>query len=270
MRKIELNQKGQALAPPTEPIGVSAFENNHMFEIYWLGGGGVMLNCYGTILMIDPVLIGFDMPLLREVPILPKDINKLDALLVTHIDSDHYSQETCKALASVCKEYHSTHYVAEAMRDIKINSIGHDIGESFQIGDIKITLTKTKHNWQNDWEEYQYRTWEEDEYCGYLIEVNEKTVWLPGDSKLITEHFNMKKPDVILFDFSEDDWHITLEGAVRLANNYPKSELICIHYGCIDAPEMAPFNGNPMNLFHKIVHSERIKIVAPGEQYILK
>ena len=51
--------------------------------------------------------------------------------------------------------------------------------------------------------------------------------------------------------------------------SYPDSELICIHYGCIDAPTMPPFNGNPRHLFEKVVHPERIRILAPGERYRL-
>lgn len=77
----------------------------------------------------------------------------------------------------------------------------------------------------------------------------------------------MPQPDVILFDFSEDIWHITLDGAVKLANTYPDSELICIHYGCVDAPDMRPFNGNPEKLFDRVVNPERIRVIAPGEKY---
>ncbi len=80
----------------------------------------------------------------------------------------------------------------------------------------------------------------------------------------------MPKLDVILFDFSEDAWHITLEGAVKLANTYPDSDLICIHYGCIDAPELLPFNGNPEQLLGKVQFPERIKVLAPGEKYTLQ
>lgn len=269
MINIEFSEKGQAMAPVTQKIRSSAFENNNTCEIYWLGGGGIMINCYGTVLMIDPVLTGFGMPLLRDVPVLPNEVFKLDGVLITHIDSDHFSNETCKKLSVVCKEYHSTQYVAEVMQTEGINGIGHNIGESFEIGNVKVTLTKVKHNWQNDWKEYQYRQWKEEEYCGYWLKVNGKSVWMPGDSKLLEEHLCMEPPDVILFDFSEDDWHITLEGAVKLANTYPDNILICIHYGCIDAPDLAPFNGNPMNLFGKVVHPERIKVLAPGEKYVL-
>lgn len=79
----------------------------------------------------------------------------------------------------------------------------------------------------------------------------------------------MPEPDVILFDFADNEWHITLEGAIKLANTYPSADLICIHWGTVDAPEMTPFNGNPENLFERVVHPERIKVLAPGEAYKL-
>ena len=80
----------------------------------------------------------------------------------------------------------------------------------------------------------------------------------------------MPTPDVILFDFSDNEWHITLEGAIKLANAYPNAKLICIHWGSVDAPTMSPFNGNPQVLFDRVVHPERIQVLAPGQEYIVK
>lgn len=270
MIKLEINEKGQTLAPQTRKMGAEAFAQNSWCDIYWLGGGGAMLNCRGTILMIDPVLTGFDMPLLREAPIQPLEVPRVDGLLVTHIDNDHFSRKTCRELLLVCKTYHATHYVAGEMQKEGIGGIGHDIGASFEIGEVHITLTPVKHNWQNEFAEYGYREWKEEEYCGYWIEAYGKTIWIPGDSKLMEAHLQMPKPDVLLFDFSEDTWHITLDGAVQLANTYPDSELICIHYGCIDAPDMRPFNGNPEKLFGRVVNPERIRVIAPGERYRIR
>ena len=79
----------------------------------------------------------------------------------------------------------------------------------------------------------------------------------------------MEEPDVILFDFADNDWHITLDGAITLANTYPNTDLICIHWGSVDAPDMTPFNGNPQVLFDKIINPKRIKVLAPGEKYTL-
>ena len=64
----------------------------------------------------------------------------------------------------------------------------------------------------------------------------------------------MPEPDVILFDFADNDWHITLDGAIQLANTYPQAHLICIHWGSVDAPDMTPFNGNPEDLYLSLIH----------------
>ena len=90
---------------------------------------------------------------------------------------------------------------------------------------------------------------------------------MPGDSQLMECQLHMPEPDVILFDFADNSWHITLDGAIELANAYPNSDLICIHWGCVDAPEMSPFNGNPESLVERVVNPNRIRVVAPGEKF---
>lgn len=268
--KIEKNNSGQAVAPKTIPFGQEAFEKGTSTQIRWMANASILINSRGTNIMIDPLLEGFDMPLLVKMPILPENIPTLDALLVTHIDNDHFSRITCKKVLAVCDSYHATQYVAKEMQKEGIPGIGHDIHECFMIHDVKVTLTPAKHNWQNESKKYQYRQWKEEEYCGYWLDTVDGTIWLPGDSRLLDEHLQMPSPDVILFDFADNDWHITLQGAIKLANAYPNADLICIHWGCVDAPTMSPFNGNPETLFDKIINPSRIKVLAPGEVYSLK
>ena len=38
------------------------FEDQGNTRVYWLGSGGAMINDHGTVIMIDPLLEGFDMP----------------------------------------------------------------------------------------------------------------------------------------------------------------------------------------------------------------
>ena len=51
--------------------------------------------------MVDPLLGGFDMPILIDMPVAAADVAHLDAVLVTHSDNDHYSVPTCRELAAV-------------------------------------------------------------------------------------------------------------------------------------------------------------------------
>ncbi len=266
---ITINEKGQAVAGQTILMNKECFDNHHETSIYWMGGGSLMINSYGTNIMIDPVLEGFDIPLLYDVPILSKGVPQLDALLITHIDNDHFSRLTCQHLKDVCQSYHAPNYVADVMNEEGLPTVKHDIDETFKVNDIDIRLTKARHNWQNSSQKWQYRYWEEKDYCGYWFNLPDGKVWLPGDSQLLEEHLHMEEPDVILFDFADNDWHITLDGAITLANIYPNTDLICIHWGSVDAPDMTPFNGNPQVLFDKIINPKRIKVLAPGEKYTL-
>ena len=84
---------------------------------------------------------------------------------------------------------------------------------------------------------------------------------------MLEEQLHMPEPDVILFDFSDNKYHITFEGAVKLANTYPHAKLICIHWGSVDAPDMNTFNGNPEDLTARISNPERIHALAPGEAF---
>ena len=53
---------------------------------------GYFINSRGTTLMVDPLLEGFDMPIMIDFPIAAKDVPRLDAILVTHADNDHYQR----------------------------------------------------------------------------------------------------------------------------------------------------------------------------------
>lgn len=267
--KISKSANGQAMPGPIQPIPAEAFGAIDHTELRWLGGGGIMLNSRGTALMIDPVLEGFDMPLLFEPPITAGAVPHLDGVLITHIDNDHFSVPTCQHLAPVCKSYYAPGYVARIMSENGLIGIGHDIGEKFQIGPVGVTPTPAWHNWQNDSPDHQYREWKREDYCGYWFDTPDGRIWLPGDSRLLPEHLEMPSPDVILFDFSDNDWHIGLEGAIKLANAYPKAKLLCTHWGTVDAPDFTPFNGNPEVLPDKIVNPERIHALVPGEALVM-
>ncbi|WP_298613004.1 MBL fold metallo-hydrolase [uncultured Odoribacter sp.] len=264
------NEKGQAAPPPTQPFGAEAFEPTDHTVIRWLGNAGFLVNSRGTCLMVDPMLKGFDMPVLIESPILPKDVPHLDAVLVTHCDNDHYSIPTCTEMAPACRQYHSTRYVDTLMQKQGLPSFGHGIGETFRVGPVSVTLTPAFHTWQNEMEEFRkVREYKMEDYCGFLLDTPDGLIWAPGDSRFLPEFLELPAPDVIFFDFSDDSWHIGLEGAVKIANAYPDAQLLLSHWGTVDAPGMKPFNPDPRSLEGLITNPERIHVLAPGEPFTL-
>lgn len=263
-------EKWQAKAPATQPFGSEAFDKSNNTTLRWLGMAGFLINSHGSTIMIDPLLGGFDMPILIDFPIKSDSVPKLDGVLITHSDNDHYSVPTNLELKNVTEKFHSTIYVDSLMSNRDgLPSVGHEIGETFEIGNFKIKVTPVDHSWQNAYPDASDRVFKDEDSCGFWIETPDGTIWATGDSRLMPEHLNMPTPDAILFDFSDSEWHFTLVGAVKLANAYPQSKLLLHHWGSVDAPDFPPFNANPEDLYDLVDNPERVVVLAPGEPYIL-
>ena len=263
-------KRPQAKAPPTQQFGAEAFGPSSGTTLRWLGMAGFLINSRGTTFMIDPLLGGFDMPMLITFPIASKDVPRLEAVLVTHSDNDHYSVPTNKALASVTRAFHSTRYVDSLMKRDELRSFGHDIGDTFEVGPVRVKVTPADHAWQNATPGASTRRFKNEDSAGFWIETPDGTLWAPGDSRLIPEHhLRMPAPDVLLFDFSDSEWHFGLEGAVKMANAYPDTVLLLHHWGSVDAPDFTPFNGDPWALFQRVKNPSRIRVLAPGEPFTL-
>src|SRR5687768_12309815 len=137
----------QARAPQTKRFGAEAFESVQGTVLRWLGMAGFLINSRGTTLMVDPLLGAFDMPLMIEFPITASEVPRLDAVLVTHSDNDHYSVPTCRQLSLVTREFHSTRYVASLMESEGFPAFGHDIGDRFTVGPVQVQVTPADHAW---------------------------------------------------------------------------------------------------------------------------
>ena len=267
--KQKTQKKYQAKAPPTQPFGAEAFQSSGKTILRWLGMAGYLINSRGTTLMVDPLLGGFDMPIMIEFPIAAKKVPRLDAVLVTHADNDHYSVATNKDLKSVTNIYHSTVYVDSLMKNEGFPSAGHNIGDTFHVGQVLVKLTPADHAYQNEYPGMSKRWFKNEDACGFWITTPDGSIWAPGDSRLMPEHLQFPNPDAILFDFSDSEWHFTLAGAVKIANAYPNTPLLLNHWGSVDAPDFAPFNADPEKLKQLVVNPERIQVLAPGQPDIL-
>lgn len=266
----EVRKKYQAKAPKTQPFGKEAFAPSNNTTLRWLGMAGFLINSRGTIIMVDPLLKGFDMPVMIVFPIKTEDVPKVDAVLVTHADNDHYSVPTNQDLKSMTRAYHSTQYVDSLMKSIGLPSFGHNPNETFKVGRVKVKMVPVDHAWQNAYPGTSTRIFKNEDCTGFMIKTPDGTIWAQGDSRLMPDHLKIKPPpDAILFDFSDSEWHFTFEGAVKIANAYPNTPLLLCHWGSVDAPDFAPFNGDPEKLKKAIINPERIQILAPGQPYIL-
>ncbi len=189
--KKKIEKKYQAKAPKTQVFGAVAFKPSDKTTLRWLGMGGYFINSRGTTLMVDPLLGGFDMPFMIEFPIKSKDVPRLDAVLVTHADNDHYSVQTNRDLKSVTRDYHSTIYVDSLMQNEGFPSFGHNIGDTFRVGTVRIKLTPADHACQNAYPGVSKRRFEPEDACGFWFETPMETFGQQGDSRLMHAHLHM-------------------------------------------------------------------------------
>lgn len=272
----------QASAPATQLLTPEAFATRPDTAVYWLGSAGILINSRGTLVMIDPVIAhSQNVPELSEterallvlLPIEAGDVPRLDALLYTHSDCDHLGHLSAAQLQDVCPAYHATAHVAGTLSSLGIapeKITAHKIGETFYIKNLKVTLTVAHHSWQKSRPDLYDWWYGPEDCCGFVVETPDGTLWAPGDSVLLKEHLQMKGIDLLFIDFSEDPYHFGLENAVRLANTLDDAELIVYHFGTYDAPDKLCFNADPQKAADKIKRPERLHLLAPGAQYLLK
>lgn len=273
--------KKQASAPMTWKMGSEAFRQQDETSLYWLGSGGILINARGTCLLIDPVLgrkpedpeiseAGF--PFLVPPPLELAELPLVDRVLYTHADYDHMAPQTAQVLAGLGNQFGGTAFTGRKLGEFGIPAKQREvygIGETFQVGRVKITLTPASHSWQKGRPEFDWCYGPED-CCGFFLETADGNIWVPGDSILLEAHRQMQQVDVMFLDVSLDPFHFGRENAVKLANHLDPADLILYHYGTYDAPEKLAFNADPSHLEEELTHPERLHRLAPGEPFVLE
>jgi len=251
-------------------------------RVCWLTGAGVLINCRGTILMVDPALwYTNSTPPISEMmeelitlpPIRPEQVPKLDAVLYTHADFDHLSKKSAKMLWPLGAQYYGSEFICGVLRYHGIPAgqrHATHLGQSFQVGPVTVTPTPVLHDWQRlQPEEYDW-VYGPDDYSGFLLDTPDGRIWIPGDSQLLPEHLTYGDLDLAFIDFSDNEMHFGREGAIRLFNHYPNTPMIMYHYGTYYAPDADWFNADPNDVLADLDDPNRLLLLAPGELYILK
>lgn len=257
------------------------FKQTTEFTIHWLGSGSVLLNYYGTTILIDPVLDQIeidgqlwnkkgDLPMFQLVPIHMDDVSKVDAILYTHADEDHIGSKTFQVLAQkgspiFCPAYVKEKFVLAGVEETQITVVSYD--STFQIGEFDISCTKALHDWPQraGTEVFKYNL---EDCVGYYMKTPSHSLWYPGDSKLLDEHLQFSSLDVLFIDYADDPYHFGFDNAVMLSNHYKNAKLFAIHWGTFQSKKPA-LNGNPFEAQHWIEKQERLVIPSIGGKFCI-
>jgi len=118
-------------------------------RVQWLGHASVLIELQGQHVLIDPVFgaAGPGVPRLVAAPLLPSDLPRIDAILVTHGHYDHLDR---KSIAAVRKQWPEA--VVGAPRGLGRSIPGDPARivelswfEAITVGDLQCTLTPSQH-----------------------------------------------------------------------------------------------------------------------------
>lgn len=226
----------------TIPVNDSFFTTGRETLYTWLGMAGAMINCRGTIILIDPLIsYGADTSicetgdkLLVPHPVTADKIPRVDYVCYTHADSDHYAEKTARIL----NERLAPVFICPAPIYEKLSKLGVEEKRLIKIRDFakytagkaEISITPALHDWQ------KVNSWKREDCCGYLIKTEDGTIWHPGDTRLIPELEDVRNVDVLFFDVAAVDSHLGPEGSARIAKTSGAKVMVAYHYGTFDLP----------------------------------
>ncbi len=172
-------------------------------------------------------------PFKIDLPIQAKDIPRVDAVLYTHADMDHFAIPTAETLQRMHKPlFVGTPPVVEKLKEIGVAEEQIKTARDFstiKIGDVEIEVSPALHDYPNG-------GWQRGDACGYVFRTPDGSVWHPGDTRLIDELKQIKDIDVLLFDVADVTAHLGPEGSAALAMTCGAKVLFAYHYGTYEMP----------------------------------
>jgi L-ascorbate metabolism protein UlaG (beta-lactamase superfamily) len=134
-------------------IGPEAFGPADDTALWWLGGAGFLVNCHGTIIMIDPAIsrepgsversvVGFR--LLDSHPIEVTAVPRLDLVRYTHADVDHLAPITARELIRTGAAFAGPRPVVAKLREPGVEEGRLRIvkpGDRFRLAEIDVAAT---------------------------------------------------------------------------------------------------------------------------------
>ena len=275
------NRPGQVSASLSRRMGPESFERPRRTSLWWLTNAGFLINARGTLVMIDPI-ISLDpetpgmsetgMRLLVPLPLEASHVPRLDAVVYTHADYDHFGRATAEVLYGTEALFVGPPPVTKELGEMglspyRIRAVS--VEETVAVGHVSITPTPADHPWQLRDPKRFGRPWGPEDCVGYLIDTPDGRIWCPGDTRLMDEHVQMEGVDVLLLDVGRSEYHLGMEAAIRLANILDPPDIIPYHWGTYDAPDHPAYNGDPLEVKERLHNPDAFHVLAPGEEFIL-
>lgn len=239
-------------------------------SLWWLGNAGFVVR-YGEILMfIDPAielksgedqtLSEIGLRLLDELPLRATEVETADVIMLTHHHGDHAAPKTLAVLKdlnpliicpSICMPVlEKVGVPRERVREVVY-------GEKIAYKEVSVEPLRALHGRQHGAVSPKMELG-----AGYVIRVGGHSIFHPGDTVLMEEHYELKDIEILLLPICRHSRTLTVLPEI-LAPKY----IIPMHYGTYEVTEDNRFwtYGDPEEIRSKIRYSERLVVLKQGE-----
>ena len=235
--------------------------------VWWTGHNGWLIKS-------GDLLVGTDLVLEYQGRIDPSPVSALelaedlDISFITHGHGDHFGRETTRILIKHSK---CLFVIPESTLDI-----AHELGipeerlivarprEAFEVMGIRVEPIRAIHGNANFAVYYEANLLD----CGYLITINGRRFFQPGDSVLLEDHLFLESVDVHFVSPTEHNTYI--EPSVILINAISADYILPQHHGTMRYDERDRFwaKGYPAEVKLRLSRplQDRFFILDPGER----
>ncbi len=211
----------------------------------WLGHSTVLVNFYGVNILTDPllvnhagadVLVGTIGPKRLVAPALtPKQLPKIDLVLLSHAHMDHLNSATLREFSSDTRAV-TAHSTADLLRDTQLDRpVELAWGEKQVVntahGEVEVEAFEVKH-WGARWRHDSYRG-----YNGYILSREGKKIIFGGDTAWSDSFRSLRGKGpfelAIMPIGAYQPWihsHCTPEQAVQMANDAGANHFLPVHF----------------------------------------
>lgn len=228
----------------------------NQLSILWEGNNGWLIHH-------DDKLIAFDLDIFNCERITKSTLDldllckKLDMLFITHEHEDHFNTETCRLLNNQSQCI----FIIPKSCEEKARSIG--------IQDNRMLIVEPKKTFSTDWifvkciraihghidgSVYSGANLYD---CGYIVKFGDKTIYQPGDTILLEEHFELNNIDILFV--SATDHNTKVENSLKLIRAIKPSYIFPQHHSTYVENEDNIFwtHGYQEDLFDKLTETEK-------------
>ena len=245
--------------------------------IWWTGNAGWLIKS-------DDLLVGIDLDLSTEEKAAPPVISprevagELDAAFVTHHHGDHCNVPTIRALAQVARcTFVLPRPCLKEVSELGIPSERIIVPEPLHPFDLKGIHVEPVHAIHGN-QEFTVLTREPDfvesiaHNCGYVLNIQGKRFFHPGDSVLTEEHLGLKNINVLFVSPTVHNMH--LDRSMILINRLEPAYIFPQHFGTYEQNDENSFwtRGYPDELKLRLSRTlqQRYHKLKQGEGFVIQ